>query len=124
LVAVYAGPALLLVRSSYHPDWNLPGGSVRRDEPPEAAARRELIEELGLVAPVLHPAGVISGFWDGYRDRVHFFELRLAERPQLKLDNREIVAARLTSPAELSHMTLTGPVAAYLGRTASQSPGA
>jgi 8-oxo-dGTP diphosphatase len=116
VVAVYVGPALLLVRSSYRAGWQLPGGGVRRGETPEAAARRELAEEIGLAAPVLLPAGVSCGIWDGRRDRVHFFELRLVELPSLRLDNREIIAARLTSPGELHSMVLTGPVVAYLGR--------
>ena len=116
MVAVYVGPALLLVRSSYRIGWHLPGGGVRRGEMPEAAARRELAEEIGLAASALLPAGVICGIWDGRRDRVHFFELRLVELPKLQLDNREITAARLISPSELQSMVLTGPVAAYLGR--------
>jgi len=36
--------------------------------------------------------------------------------PALHLDNREIIEARLTSPADLDSVLLTGPVAAYLGR--------
>ncbi len=126
MVAVYVGPALLLVRSSYRAGWHLPGGGVRRDEMPEAAARRELAEEIGLAALALLPAGVACGIWDGRRDRVHFFELRLVELPKLQLDNREIIAARLTSPDELRPMVLTGPTAAYLGRspTARLPPGA
>jgi 8-oxo-dGTP diphosphatase len=116
VVAVYVGPALLLVRSSYRRGWHLPGGGVRRGEMPETAARRELAEEIGLRAPVLLAAGSTCGSWDGRHDRVHFFELCLAEPPQLKLDNREIVAARLTLPVELQSMVLTGPLAAYLGR--------
>jgi 8-oxo-dGTP diphosphatase len=117
LVAVYVGPALLLVRCSYRVRWNLPGGSIRRGETPEAAARRELVEEIGLTAPALLPAGIVCGFWDGRRDRVHFFELRLVEPPTLRLDNREIIAARLVSPSELRSTKLTGPIAAYLGRS-------
>jgi 8-oxo-dGTP diphosphatase len=104
------------VRSSYRRGWHLPGGGIKRGETPEIAARRELAEEIGLRASVLLAAGSICGSWDGRRDRVHFFELRLAELPQLHLDNREVIAARLTSPAELQSMVLTGPVAAYLGR--------
>ena len=63
--------------------------------------------------------GDASGLWDGRKDKdkVHFFELRLDRLPELQLDNREIVAARLISPSELRGMALTGPVAVYLGRT-------
>jgi 8-oxo-dGTP diphosphatase len=116
VVAVYVGPALLLVRSSYRRGWHWPGGRVRRGEMPETAARRELDGEIGLRASVLLPGGFTCGIWDGRRDRVHFFELRLVELPQLQLDNREVIAARLTSPAELQSMVLTGPAAAYLGK--------
>ena len=117
LVAVHVGQALLLVRSSYRSEWNFPGGGVRPGELPEAAARRELVEEIGLPAPVLVSAGVISGLWDGRRDRVHLFELRLDRLPALRIDNREIIAARLVAPEELRRLALTGPVAGYLRRT-------
>jgi 8-oxo-dGTP diphosphatase len=116
VVAVYVGPALLLVRSSYRRGWHLPGGGIRRGEMPETAARRELAEEIGLRAPGLLAAGFTCGTWDGRRDRVYFFELRLAELPELQLDRREVIAARLTSRAELQNMVLTGPLVTYLGK--------
>ena len=113
-VAVYVGEKLLLLKSSYRSAWNFPGGTVRRGETPEAAAKRELGEEIGLSPRALQPAGVVSGRWDGRRDRVHIFELRLDEPPVLSLDQREIVGAAVVEPAELSGLRLTGPVAAYL----------
>lgn len=123
LVAIYVGDALLLVRSSYRTAWNFPGGGVRRGETPEAAARRELSEEIGFrsSAPLL-PVGDIHGIWDGRSDRVHFFEMRLDQLPPLQPDNREIIDARLTPPGELVSLLLTRPVAAYLERRQAWPP--
>jgi 8-oxo-dGTP diphosphatase len=39
---------ILLVDPKYKPDWDLPGGMAEANEPPAAAVRRELQEELGL----------------------------------------------------------------------------
>jgi hypothetical protein len=44
---------------------------------------------------------------------------RLAELPKPKLDNREVIEARLTSPIELQNMALTDLVASYLARRQS-----
>ncbi len=113
-VAIHVGQSLLLLRSSYRSAWNFPGGSVRQGETPEVSARRELVEEIGLVpnAP-LHLVGEASGLWDGRRDRVFFLVLRLDELPTLRLDNREIIGARLVPIDDLQKMPLTGPVQAY-----------
>ena len=91
-----------------------PAAASAASETPEAAARRELNEEIGLAAPELLAAGVASGVWDGRPDRVHFFQLRLDRLPGLRLDNREIIQARLMPPSEWHRLPVTGPVAAYL----------
>jgi 8-oxo-dGTP diphosphatase len=116
VVAIYVGTELLLVRQSYRRGWHLPGGGVKRGETAEAAAKRELQEELGIVVTRLRPAGVACEAWCGRRDRTHLFEARLVALPSLGLDNREIVAAKLFSQSELERLALVGPVAAYLGR--------
>lgn len=121
-MAIHVGPALLLVRSSYRSEWNFPGGGIHPGEAPEAAARRELAEEIGVSASVLVPAGEASGIWDNRPDRVHFFELRLDQLPDLRLDNREIVAARLLLPDQWRGMRLTAPVDAYLARNQRAMP--
>jgi 8-oxo-dGTP pyrophosphatase MutT (NUDIX family) len=108
------GPKLLLVRTSYRRGWQLPGGGIRRGEEPEVAAKRELLEEIGLVAHQLEPAGMVRGLWDYRHERVHFFELRLAETPRLRLDQREIVEARFVSPRDLHEAPVYGPTAIYV----------
>ncbi|BCQ27491.1 NUDIX domain-containing protein (plasmid) [Caballeronia sp. NK8] len=113
LVAIYVGQALLLLKSSYRSEWNLPGGSVHAGETPHEAALREMEEEIGFSVHTLVPAGSASGIWDGRRDTVHFFELHLDSMPELQLDNREIIAAHLASPEELQRIALTEATAAY-----------
>ncbi len=43
-----ANGSFLLVNPTYKPGWDLPGGMAEANEPPDAAAARELKEELGL----------------------------------------------------------------------------
>lgn len=114
LVAVRVGADLLLLRSSYRRAWNFPGGGVRPPESPEDSARRELQEETGITASRLRLSGTVRGFWEGRRDTVHIFELSLDALPPIKVDNREIVEARLFPPEAVARLKLTGPVAAYL----------
>jgi ADP-ribose pyrophosphatase YjhB (NUDIX family) len=44
-----ADGALLLVRQSYSKGWTVPGGFLKRNEQPAAAAARETLEEIGVL---------------------------------------------------------------------------
>lgn len=108
LVAVYVGQELVLLRSSYRTSLNFPGGQLRYGETPEGAAKRELMEEIGLCVT----AGL---FYAGSTvDRVHFFELRLSELPRFRLDNREIIGIQLVPIEKLGGLDLTKSVRAYI----------
>jgi len=115
LIAIHVGTTLLLVRSSYRRAWSFPGGGLHHGEAPEGAARRELIEEIGLEASApLMKVGEVSGLWEGRRDRVHLFTLRLDALPSLRFDNREIIGARLVPLHQVPALRLTEPVRAYV----------
>jgi len=110
LIAVRVGSGLLLLRSSYRREWNFPGGGILTDESAETAARRELKEELGISIGTLVPRSTVTGVWKGRQEKVHFFEIVVEELPEIKIDNREILEARVYNRDELPAIKLTGPV--------------
>jgi 8-oxo-dGTP diphosphatase len=127
MVAVWLDGRVLAVQQSYRTNPSWPGGGIRRGEEPREAARRELREELGLdVAPEdLVLAREVAVDWDYRRERVRVFELRLDAEPVLRIDNREIVAARFVDPqALLAERGLPPFIRAHLGerRTDDQRP--
>ena len=109
---------ILAVQQSYRANPSWPGGGIRRGEQPREAARRELREELALdVRPDdLVLAREMAVERDFLRERVRVFELRLRGETVLRIDNREIVAARFVEPrALLAEAVLPPFIRAYLG---------
>jgi 8-oxo-dGTP pyrophosphatase MutT (NUDIX family) len=85
---------ILLVRHTYgRRSWDLPGGGVKRGEPPIGAARREMREELGIQAADWAAAGELHGRQSFRRDTIHCFRAELT-LPSLHLDRGELAAAR------------------------------
>jgi 8-oxo-dGTP pyrophosphatase MutT (NUDIX family) len=85
---------LLLIRNSYGKThlWVLPGGGIGRRETPEAAAAREVKEEVGL--EVTHLTRISEHFngAEGKRDMITLFTARTAGTPSI--DNLEVEEAR------------------------------
>lgn len=73
------GDRLLLVRHTYgHREWDLPGGAVRRDEPPLQTASREMHEELGVQVDDWRKVGELRAVIDHRRDTMHCFTADIA----------------------------------------------
>jgi 8-oxo-dGTP pyrophosphatase MutT (NUDIX family) len=111
LVAFWYGGEVLILRTSYARHLSLPGGYRRRRESSAAAAVRELREEIGLrVEPSeLRPIFTMRHAWLGKDEHVDVLELHPAARPAVKIDRREIVAARFCPPAEALALDLNPP---------------
>lgn len=82
--------------------WELPGGKIEQDEPPEVAARRELMEETGLEVAELRSLGVFSHEYSDRVVRLHAFAGQIKmESPSsgltLPVEHLWIPAAHLTS---------------------------
>jgi 8-oxo-dGTP pyrophosphatase MutT (NUDIX family) len=87
------GDRVLLVRHTYgRPEWEVPGGKIKRREQPELAAAREMHEELGIRIDHWTAVGRVTGRADYRRDTLHCFQTEFDGR-ELSLDGGEIAAA-------------------------------
>jgi len=84
---------LLLVRHSYGPPgWALPSGGMRRGEAPEAAAQREIAEELRCMLDDPRVFDTIEETLSGSPHTAYLVTGRTLDRP--RPDEREVVEAR------------------------------
>jgi 8-oxo-dGTP pyrophosphatase MutT (NUDIX family) len=115
-VALWHEGKVLLVRTSYRDCYSLPGGFVRRGEPPEQAARREVLEELGidLSGQVLRHAWQGTVHYESRLDTVDIWEVAVDQPPALHVAGREIVWAGWMDPSAALGRRLLPQIAAYL----------
>lgn len=96
---------LLLVQLSYRRRWGVPGGLLKRGEEPPDAARREVLEEVGVD---IHLTGEPAVVVDAEARRVDLvFRARLApgqDPHSVQPGSPEIVAARWFSPDDLPEL--------------------
>ena len=119
LIPVTATGAIVLVRQ-YRPAigrfaWELPAGSLKPGEDPQAAASRECQEEIGLIPAVIRHLG---GFFPtpGYCDEEMHFYLATGlreptkEDPVARQDEDEDIESKAFSMEEIRHMIATGTI--------------
>src|SRR5262245_61604161 len=93
VVAMWSEGRVLLVRTSYRPQYGLPGGFVSARETPAEAAARELFEELRVRADPsrLRPA------WHGVKpfehreDTISILEMEADRSAPIEANQRELV---------------------------------
>jgi ADP-ribose pyrophosphatase YjhB (NUDIX family) len=84
---------ILLIRHTYQPGWRFPGGGVERNEPVEAALKRELAEEANIeLAAKPELFGVYANFRVFPNDHIALFLVRDWRQPTPPHPNREIAA--------------------------------
>jgi 8-oxo-dGTP pyrophosphatase MutT (NUDIX family) len=112
LVLIRSRDEVLLVRNSYVPYYSAPGGFVKPSEDARDAARRELLEEVGLqVSPdALKLSLELTHPWEYKQDHVKVFELTLDERPVVNVDHREVIEALWVAPQDALRMNVFPPL--------------
>lgn len=102
-VMLVDGDKVLLIRHTYVPGWQFPGGGVDPGETIELAARREALEETGYrvtgtmeLFGIYHNTSTVTD-----RDHVVFYVARQFERDFVFRPNREIAEARWFDRAAL-----------------------
>ena len=116
LVAVWNDGELLIVKNSYRQHYTLPGGYQHAGETYEQTGARELSEECGVVVS----ADTLRASYQGVHrfefrnDDVTLLEVELTSRPELWIDNREVVWADFKTPSEVLKMPVVPHLVEYL----------
>ncbi len=122
-VAVWHDDKVLLIRNSYKSVCTLPCGGVERGEAIANAARRELVEEVGLDLPVYAFRLVFQkiNHTEFKIDHIFLFEVQLEFPLEIRPDGREVVWAGFHGRNDALDMTLFPPVRDYLLQRQSDS---
>jgi hypothetical protein len=110
VVAVWLDDTVLGVRHSYKPGLTLLYGGAWWREDHRLAAARELREELGMTIDPDALRLVMA------TPNMHLYEVRLTEKPKLRIDRREVVEACFVHPGALREARYRHRVGEYLRR--------
>jgi 8-oxo-dGTP pyrophosphatase MutT (NUDIX family) len=107
MICVNKNHEMLAVKASYKDHWSVPGGVVDEDESPQAAALRELQEEVNitLTSDQIQFVDVVYHHpHDGKKDFIHFLFMATNVSDTPEPDMHEIVEAKWVSPSEFREL--------------------
>ena len=114
---------LLFIRHLYRKRWGVPGGLLQRHERPRDAARREVLEEVGLEVELMGEASVNV---DAKPRRIDIvFRARPvndADADRVRPSSVEVLEARWFSPTELPELQFETAQAIQVLARASYAP--
>ena len=112
LVSIWYQGEILLVRTSYHGYFNLPGGYLKKGETFVQAAIRELKEEIGIETSEKKLNLIVDSKkqWEHRKDHVNIFAIEVDEKPVIVIDNREIISAKFYPPEEALKLKIFPPI--------------
>lgn len=107
---------ILLVRTHKLTKWWQPigGGVDWEDASPQAAAVREIKEELGINVKITNLKPVIETPYDFGEGTVYFYEITINKEINFKVDEVEIIDHKWFSPEEAQHLDVFPATKAYL----------
>ena len=91
-VVIICGNEILLIKTTYGYNYTLPGGGMKKKENPEDAAKREVLEEVGIQLEKITPLPPFVTFIEHKEDTVHGFYSEVKTK-DYKLDLLEIDSA-------------------------------
>ena len=90
--------------------WELPAGTLNRNERPQLCAQRELMEEIGYKSGSLRRIGYIYPAPGYTTEKIIIYAARLLEKVEAKNDPDEVIVAKPLSSKEIKRLFNSGKI--------------
>jgi len=115
LVVAYMGKDRIVFLRQYRPVisrfiWELPAGTLSKEEPPLQCAKRELEEETGYRARFWKKLGVVYPAPGYTNERIHIYKASFLQKGLSKNEKDELIRVRLFTPKKIRYLFEKGRI--------------